>query len=98
MTPDEVVKEISDLRERVEDLEDEADTLKRLPEALAELRGMVKALKDVVVKIDGGADRIERANSLKTAVQFAAVVIVPILVALIGGYFLVKSQGVSSGR
>lgn len=97
MTDDEIRREVHDLRERVSDLEDETDALKRVPEAVAELTGAVKVLKDLVVKVDNGATRIERASSMKTALQFAAVVIVPILVALLGGYFVIRA-GVPSGR
>lgn len=97
MTEDEIREEVRDLRERVDDLEHEQEALARVPEAVAELKGMVKTLRDVVIKVGDGAARIEKASSMRTALQFAAVVIVPILVALLGGYFVIRA-GVPSGR
>ena len=52
---------------------------------VAELRGEVKTLASLVTqRFDGVDGALEKASSFKNAVQFAAVVIVPILVALIG--------------
>jgi hypothetical protein len=92
VTPDEAEREIRELKERVEDLENEREAIKQLPHAVAELHGAVDTLRDIVIgKLDTIGGSVERVSSIKTAIQFAALVIVPILVALIGGYFALKA-------
>lgn len=104
MTDDEIKREVNDIadqveanRRRIEELEEETEALSRVPEAVAELKGAVLTLSGLVNRVSNGADRIEKANSVKTAIQFAAIVIVPILVALLGGYFVIRA-GAPSGR
>lgn len=88
----EIQDEIHDLRTRVGRLEEARDQVMKLPQAVAELRGALEVLTDLVtMRFDGIAPAVEKASSLKTAVQFAAIVLVPILVALIGGYALIKT-------
>lgn len=85
------------LRERIEDLEDEREAIKELPQAVAELHGAVGVLQSLVTsRFDGIEPKVDKAASLRTALQFAAVVIVPVLVALIGGYFALKAGLASS--
>lgn len=87
-----VERKVDELVERVEDLENERETIKHLPHAFAKLAGTVDTLKDLIIerfdRVDGG---VEKATSLKTAIQFAAVLLLPILLALIGGYFTLKA-------
>ena len=56
------------------------------------LRGQINTLTALTragfTNVDGG---LERAAGIRTAITFASVVIVPILVALIGGYFVIKA-------
>lgn len=85
---------IRDLLERVDDLENEREAIKELPEAVAQLRGSVEVLQTLVIT---QTQKVTRATSLTTAVQFAAVVIVPLLVAIIAGYFALKAAGISVG-
>lgn len=83
---------VHDLATRVERLEENADRLSKVPDAVAELKGAVQTLSSLVVtRFDGLQPSVEKAASLKTAVQFAAIVLVPILVALIGGYVALKA-------
>lgn len=97
MSDAELQDEIHDLRTRVGRLEENAAQVLKLPDAVAELRGALEVLTDLVTsRFDGMAPAVERASSIKTAIQFASVVLVPILVALIGGYVLIKT-GVAVG-
>lgn len=90
---DEDVKEvIKELKRRMKALEDEMLDLAGLPGAVERLEGVVDTLKEVVLKrLDGVHEGVEKAASLRSAITFASVVIVPILVALIGGYFVLKT-------
>lgn len=92
MSEDELQAEVHDLRERVERIEANSDRLSKLPDAVAELSGAVKLLTDIVT---GGFDKVDQevqdATGIKTAIQFASVVIVPIILALIGGYFALRT-------
>lgn len=85
---------IQELLERIEDLENEREAIKELPEAVAQLRGSVETLQTLVV---AQSQKVTKATSWSTALQFAAVVIVPLMIALIGGYFALKTAGVSVG-
>jgi uncharacterized protein YoxC len=92
MSEDELQEEVHDLRERVEVLESNADRLARLPDAVAELTGTVKTLSTIVTgRFDQVDTHVDQVTGVKTAIQFASVVIVPILLALIGGYFALKT-------
>jgi hypothetical protein len=94
MTDDELQGVVHDLAERVETLEEERDRLKLLPDAVAELKGAVQTLSGLVtLRFDGLQGPVEKAASVKTAVQFAAIVLVPIIVALLGGYFALRAGG-----
>jgi uncharacterized protein YoxC len=91
VTPEEIHREVRDLRERIEDLENEREAIKRLPTAVAELKGAVHVLQDLVVEEFGAVRKgVDNATGMKTAIQFAAVVLVPVIVALIGGYFVLR--------
>lgn len=92
MTDDELQEEVHDLRGRVEALEEVHDRLQKLPDAVAELTGTVKTLTTMVTsRFDHVDQGVDRASGIKTAITFASVVIVPILIALIGGYFALRS-------
>lgn len=65
------------------------NSVRDLAGQVGEVRGELKAVSELCRGIDGKADK---ATSFKNAVQFAAVVIVPVLVALIGAYALLKAQ------
>lgn len=85
-----------DLKEawgRIEGTELDVESLHVLVTGLIEAVGRVDEkldfVKELCVGIDGKADK---ATSFKNAVQFAAVVIVPVLVALIGAYALLRAQ------
>lgn len=92
----EIQDEVHDLRTRVSRLEEHSAQVMRLPEAVAELRGALETLTDLVTsRFDGIAPGVEKASSVRTAVQFAGAVLVPIIVALIGGYVLIKTAGVA---
>lgn len=81
--------DLRETHERLEDAENRIQVFEGLLGAVATLDGKVDVLMDLCRGLDGKTDKL---SSLKTAVQFAAVVVVPILVALIGGYFLLRSS------
>lgn len=92
MSDAELQDEIHDLRTRVQRLEDHAAQVLKLPEAVAELRGALMELsKLVTLRFDGIEPGVEKASSVRTAIQFAGAVLVPIIVSLIGGYVLIKT-------
>ena len=81
--------DIDGLREDVAEQNGKISTvllmMQGLTESVIHLReDLDKSFKDV-------NSTVEKASSIKTAIQFASVVIVPILVAVIGGYFALKS-------
>lgn len=89
---EELAREVRSLAERIADLEEDRDRLKGMPEAVAEIKGMVTALSGMVQSgFKSVGEGVDKAAGVKTAITFAAVVIVPILVAIIGGYFAFKS-------
>lgn len=88
----EVKRLAEELAERVEDLENEREAIKRLPTAVAELHGTVNTLKELVLKKLDGISETVTPGRWDTLLKFAQFVIVPILVALITGWFLYKSQ------
>ncbi|HEX7088680.1 MAG TPA: hypothetical protein VF192_00995 [Longimicrobiales bacterium] len=85
------------LLERVDDLENERAALSRLPQTVWELKGMVATLTGIVnarvdTTVTNPADPPpEQARTVDTLIKFASLVLVPILVALIGGYFALKA-------
>lgn len=92
MTENEIQQRVDQLAHTVEELQEEHDRLRQLPDAVARLEGAVQTLSSMVTnRFDGIQAPVEKAASVKTAIQFAAVVLVPILVALIGGYVALKA-------
>lgn len=81
---------LDDLLDRIQDLENEREAIKELPGAMAELKGMVEVLQALVLV---QSQKVSKATSMSTAVQFAAVVIVPLIVVLLGGYFTLRAAG-----
>jgi hypothetical protein len=97
MTTEEANDELFQLIRRIEILEQDVDKLEELPTQVSSLAGEVKTLTRLVTaRFDNIQGPIEKAAGIKTAVQYAAVVIVPILVAIIGGYFVLKGAQVST--
>jgi hypothetical protein len=91
--------DLKEILDRIDDLEAEIKRLIELPERLAELRGEVKSLRALVInRADSIQSGVDKAANIKTAIQFAAVVLVPILVALIGGYFVLRAGIPSASR
>jgi phage-related minor tail protein len=90
----ELQREVHDLRTRVSRLEEAREQVMKLPEAVSELRGALEVLTDLVTsRFDGITPAVEKASSVRTAIQFAGAVLVPIIVALIGGYVLIRTGG-----
>lgn len=66
--------------------------VKELRDEVATLVGKVATLERVVLaKLDGVHTAVDQAAGIKQAMTYAAIVIVPILVAIIGGYFAIKA-------
>jgi hypothetical protein len=92
-------REFEQLSERLGDVENEMLALKDLPAAVARNTGSIQTLISLVqAGFDGIGKPLERPTDAKSAIQFAAVVIVPVLVALIGGYFVLQAAGAAHGR
>lgn len=95
MTEDERT-EIVELRERVgrqakriEDLEEAvAGNTGKIDVLLAMVSTLTGTVKERFDSVDGA---IDKTGSWKTAIQFAAVIVVPVLIALIGGYFALRA-------
>lgn len=87
--------------ERIKDLEDIAVVTDRLIERVGELSGKVDVLTTQLTQhllnlkeaVDHQSTSTDKLASWKTALQFAAAVVVPLLIALIGGYFALKAAG-----
>lgn len=92
---DEVAAQLEEVAERVSDVEEAQNRIEALPSAVSELKGMVTILQTAVTNgFDGVQKPLQAAadsSSVKNAVQFAAVVLVPLLVALIGAYVAIKT-------
>lgn len=89
---EELRAEVSELSKKVEDLQEESDRLRGLPDAVAELKGTIATLQQLVLgRFDQVQAGVDKSSSIKTAIQFAAVLVVPILIAIIGGYFALKA-------
>lgn len=82
------------LREELEDLQGDVTELKPLVGQVNRLEGELAVVLALTRQHLPGIDKIDtkvdRLQSVKTAIQFAAVVIVPILVALIGALVLLN--------
>jgi hypothetical protein len=92
MSTSELQLEVYQLRDRLERIEDLSDKVSTVSTSVAELSGTVKTLSQIVTgRFDGLDKGIEAATGVKTAITFASVVIVPIIIALIGGYFALKT-------
>lgn len=85
-------RRLKELLDRVEDLEDERLAIKELPDAVAHLAGQVEVLQALVL---AQSQKVNDATGLKTALQFAAVIIVPLIVVLVGGYFTLRAAGLN---
>lgn len=92
-------EKITSLEWRIEDLENQIEAMKNLPWAVAQLSGMVVSLQEMVAaqvrgdRCELSAEDIPSQSKVKTTIHFLAVVIVPITVAAITGYFALKAAG-----
>lgn len=89
-----VASELNEVAARVDDLEDDREVIVNLPTKVAEIKGMVTTLQGLVTQgFDGVQKPLQQAaesSSTKNAIQFAAIVLVPIIVALIGAIVTIK--------
>jgi hypothetical protein len=99
MTDEDFRREVHDLAGRVEELEEERERLKRLPDAVARLEGALGALTRVVNSrfdsVDQGVANAKPGRDFWLKLILGGVV--PVLVALITGYFLLKAGLAQSG-
>lgn len=92
---EEDVHEIRNLAMRVGE---NTATLNVLLKASSEVSGEISKLReDFNTKLKELTDAERRAPNWKTLVTFASTVVVPILLALIGGYFALKGAQVAPG-
>lgn len=97
---EDAMRYLAHIEERVEDVENELLALKALPTNVAELRGefngLVGRVNLLITRMDQRFDSVEgkadRATSLKAFAAYVGAVLVPILVALLGGYFALKAN------
>lgn len=98
---DELKKQVDENSAKIRDLEDIAEVTDRLIERVGELSGKVDLLTtqltthllNLKTAVDQQSSSTDKLASWKTALQFAAAVVVPLLIALIGGYFALKAAG-----
>lgn len=93
---EEVADDLAQVKDRVEHVETEQVIVKNIPGAVAEkigeLKGAVDTLTELVsTRADRTDGKVEQATSFKNALQFAGVVLVPLLVALIGALVVIHS-------
>jgi len=92
---EDVSGQLAEISDRVTAVENEQAEVKALPNAVSELKGMVVVLQTAVSQgFDGVQKPLKQAaesSSTKNAIQFSAIVIVPILVALIGAYVALRT-------
>lgn len=91
--------DLRSVQEELEDVQNELEGLKRLPMALAKLTGLVERIEkqvdrlmdNMLTRFDGLDGKVDKWSSMKTLAGYIAAILVPILVALIGGYFALKA-------
>lgn len=81
--------ELDDLREGLEDVKNELIAFKNLPTAIGKLDGKVDVLMDICTGIDGKTDKL---SSFKSWVIAILGLLIPVAVALIGAYAILKGQ------
>ena len=72
----------------VENLDERLD---RIEVQIGELRGQLKMLESML--LNRPSETVDRHGSLKTAITFVSIVIVPVLVSILGGYFALRAAG-----
>jgi hypothetical protein len=104
-----IVQRLGELERDYDALSKDYDALQAthhaMGESVGELRGKLAVIEAQIINLttlvstrfDGIDVGVERASGIKTAITFASVVIVPILVALLGGYFLLRAGLPSPG-
>lgn len=120
MTPDRWNDQAIDgLKDKIEDIENESQALKKLPERMADMRVAIQELRgdfaliltsqrtlgEAVASVKEDCQKISKGvgvdreprSTLKVALTFAAVVIIPIILAFIGGYFTLRAAGLNAG-
>lgn len=81
-----------ELAERVGDLENEREAIKNLPTAVAELHGAVTVLRELVLeRIDGVSSKVDRLAKVEIILKY----LVPLIIALIGGWFAIKAASLN---
>lgn len=96
---DKLREDVEHLSDTIGDIRDIAEVTDRLIERVGELSGKVDVLTTQLTThllnlksaVDNQSDTTDRLASWKTAAQFASAVVVPLLIALIGGYFALKA-------
>jgi hypothetical protein len=98
LSDQEVHDEVMRLGEQVDTIETELKALNSLPEqqyeqneAISAIRGALETLTAIVTaRFNQIQPKVEEAAGIKTTIQYMALVLVPILVALLGGYFATR--------
>jgi hypothetical protein len=95
------------LADRVDDLENERDAIKRIPQAVGELKGMTEAIQvqvnSLMTSMTGRFDNVEDGIRRATPgwdfwLKFIIGAIVPVALTIIGGYFALKAGVHDSSR
>lgn len=105
MTDEDLRQEVEELASKVALMESEQERLKGIPDALSKLVGTVETLNGIVlarwglkgVPPEQRESVAQRASTADTLVKFSQFVLLPIVLALIGGYFALKAAGLSAG-
>lgn len=79
---------------RLEDAENIAEVTNKMIEKIGELSGKLDFVAEQFTQHMLNLGKVVQengTNNWKTALQFGAVIVIPVLVALIGGYFALKA-------
>jgi hypothetical protein len=106
LTDGDLRAEVEELAGRIETLEQEQERLHGLPDAFAKLTGAFDQLNRIVVARWGMKDIPEdqrenfahKANNFDTFMKFAIGFILPIILSVIAGYFMLKAAGLGASK
>lgn len=89
---EELRRQLDALLARMEALEKAQRESGSVREMVAEIKGQMTALQGIVeARFDQVDTGVSKASSWDTALKFAGVVVIPVLLTLIGGYIALKS-------
>jgi uncharacterized protein YoxC len=100
VTDEDLKREVHDLADKVEKLEGQQDRLSKLPDAVSRLEGAVSTLTRVVnMRFDNVDKGVKEAKpGWDFWLKFIIGAVVPVAIAIISGYFLLKAGLAGAGH